>query len=106
MTDNDLDDIATAHLDQRETTHWHGCHLTHTACAIAKLLDEVKGLRARVDMLETALRPFANSYWRDVHPGQPMKDGGFFLPKDTDRARRALDSTAPDQENNNPDQER
>lgn len=48
MTAADLDDIERAWVDDRIGTHWDGCHLAarHHGCAVAKLVAEVKRLRA------------------------------------------------------------
>lgn len=49
MTDLDIPAIRAAHMTGIIGTHWDGCHLSHTRCAIARLCDEVEELRSLND---------------------------------------------------------
>jgi len=50
MTDEELDAVLKAHTSDRIQTHHDECHLQprHVGCAVAKLVAEVRRLRAEV----------------------------------------------------------
>ena len=53
MTDAELEAIEKAWVGDRIGTHWDGCHMVahHHGCAVAKLLAEVRRLRAQLERI-------------------------------------------------------
>lgn len=43
-----------------------------------------------VRLLLRALKPFAHAHYRDVHPGRPAKEAGFFAPEDVEFAQKVF----------------
>lgn len=43
-----------------------------------------------IQLLLQALRPFAHAHYRDVHPGRPAKEAGFFSPEDVQFAQKVF----------------
>lgn len=51
MSEDQLTAIASLAYDGRYGTHWEGCETVHPRCAVLKLVDEVRRLRAELDAI-------------------------------------------------------
>lgn len=75
---------------ERDEKGWAMTGTPSTAARLREVTAERDALRERVALLEESLRPFAERHWRQVHPGRPMLEAGFFETRDVRRAQNAM----------------